>query len=396
MPRRHILILGFSCLAVVLLFGIYEVVTEKKMTPVNSGNNFITLLQSHDISGFPQAFAPRSFSFPADHGPHPEYRIEWWYYTGNLETETGHHFGYQLTFFRVSLTPQPVNRASQWGTNQTYMAHFALTDVEAQCFYAFERTSRGALGLAGALAQPVSVWVDNWFARELDGHISPPMQSAGLTFSDEWLYLSAAEDEVGLDLLLQRGKPIVLQGDKGLSQKSAEPGNASYYYSLTRVPTRGTIRVAGKTFQVQGLSWLDHEWSTSQLGTEQVGWNWFALQLSDGSEVMFYQLRKRDGSLDPFSRGIRIHADGSTHPVPLQAIQIQILADWRSPISGTRYPARWHMGIPSERLELTIKPYLANQELNLTMRYWEGAVQVSGVSDGQPVSGDGYVELTGF
>lgn len=333
--------------------------------------------------GFARALGPRVFAFPADHGPHPEYRTEWWYYTGNLDTAAGRHFGFQLTFFRTALRARPRAQPSAWGATQVYMAHFALTDVGGRRFHAVDRVSREALGLAGATASPFRVWVEDWTA-EGQGGAGPTMR------------LRAAQDEVAIDLVVESGKPAVLHGENGFSRKSAEPGNASYYYSLSRMTTRGTIRLGGERHAVTGLSWMDREWSTSALGHDQVGWDWFALQLGDGREVMVYQLRRRDGSVDPASRGTIVRADGGSRGLLPEAIEIEVRGHWASPRDGTRYPARWRLRIPSEGLDLEVTPHLADQELNLGVRYWEGAVRVGGVARGARVDGHGYVELTGY
>jgi predicted secreted hydrolase len=332
--------------------------------------------------GFARALHPRRFSFPDDHGPHPEYRTEWWYFTGNLDATGGRHFGYELTLFRFGLSRKPVPRASHWATNQVYMAHFAVTDVADGAFHAFERLTRGALGLAGAQAAPLRVWVEDWSVQG----------SGEQTFP---LHLKAAEHGVAIDLALTTAKVPVLQGDAGFSRKSAEPGNASYYYSMTRIPTHGSLQVGGATFQVSGLSWMDREWGTSALAADQVGWDWFALQLSDGRELMFYRLRRRDGSADPFSAGTLVAEDGSTAKLASAHVRIEVLDRWRSP-SGTRYPSHWRLSVPEKALDLDIVPYLADQELDLSVRYWEGAVKVRGIAAGKPVQGEGYVELTGY
>jgi predicted secreted hydrolase len=333
--------------------------------------------------GFARVTAPRPFVFPQDHGPHMQYATEWWYYTGNLDTDDGRHFGFQLTFFRFGLTPQAATRSSDWATTNIYMAHFALSDVAGQKFYAFERFSRGAAGLAGAEGQPFRVWLENWSAVGAGAQALP-------------MRLQAAQDDIAIDLTLAGGKPVVLQGDQGLSQKSAAVGNASYYYSLTRMPTRGTIRIAAASYAVSGLSWMDREWSTSALGAELVGWDWFALQLSDNREVMFYRLRHADGSSDAFSSGTLIAADGSTSRIARDDIQIEPLGTWQSPGDGARYPAGWRLRIPAAALDLRLTPYLADQELPLTTIYWEGAVKLDGSAAGTPVRGNGYVELTGY
>ncbi len=333
-------------------------------------------------AGFARAIAPRPFVFPQDHGPHQDFATEWWYYTGNLVTAEGRHFGFQLTFFRFGLAPKLPERPSDWGAANIYMAHFALSDVAGQKFYAFDRFSRGAAGLAGAQAEPFRVWLEDWSAEGVGGAL--PMR------------LRAAQGDAAIDLMLDGGKPVVLQGDRGLSQKSAEVGNASYYYSLTRMPSRGTIRVGGASFDVTGLSWMDREWSTSSLAQNLAGWDWFALQLSDGRELMYYQLRDKSGRADPLSSGTIVAADGATRRFARDDMQLEVLDTWPSPRSGGRYPARWRLRVPSAEIDLMITPYLADQELPLATIYWEGAAQIAGTAGGQPVSGNGYVELTGY
>lgn len=336
--------------------------------------------------GYAQATAPRDFDFPTDHGPHPEYRTEWWYYTGNLESADGRHFGFQLTFFRTAIAPEPPERDSAWGANQVYMAHFALTDVAAGRFHAFERFSREAQGLAGAQAEPFRVWLEDWSAAAEPGNDG-----------ESTTRLRALEGEVAIDLLVgDNGKPLTLQGDRGLSQKGPEPGNASYYYSATRLPVRGTVSIAGNAYAVTGLGWLDREWSTSALGEDLVGWDWFALQLDDGREVMLYRLRRADSGTDPFSGGIIVAADGTTEALGPTDFRLGETGQWRSPHSGITYPSGWQIGVPKGDLELTLTPYVADQELNVTVRYWEGAVRIEGTGGMRPVAGSGYVELTGY
>lgn len=340
-------------------------------------------LRGTSDEGYARAVAPRELRFPADHGPHPEFRTEWWYYTGNLETAAGRRFGFQLTFFRSALAPKMADRQSAWATRQAWLAHFTVSDLGGGRFRSFERWSRGAAGLAGVRAEPFRVWVKDWVAEGAGGQ-APPM------------HLAAAEGEVGIDLVLQPGKPPVLQGDHGLSRKGPEPGNASYYYSLPRMPAAGTVRLGGERFAVAGLAWMDREWSTSSLGRGQVGWDWFALQLSDGADVMLYRLRRRDGAADPASSGTLVPPEGETRPLASPDFQIEGSGEWRSPRSGARYPARWHVRIPSEELDLEIRPALADQELDVSFRYWEGAVEIEGSRRGRPIHGRGYVELTGY
>ena len=342
-------------------------------------------LSGTDYSDFARVLAPREFSFPEDHGPHSEYAIEWWYFTGNLDSDRGRHFGFELAFFRIALGPEPRDRGSDWATSQLYMSHFALTDVADDRFYSFERVSRQSLGLAGATFsenQTFRVWLETWSA-ELDGSATPTVR------------LRASEENITIDLTLESAKPLTLQGDGGYSQKGADLGNASYYYSITRMPTTGTLSIGRQSFKVAGTSWMDREWSTSALGDDQVGWDWFALQLTDGRDVMFYQLRLEDGGIDPHSGGMVIRADGSIFPLASDDVQIQVLDHWGSPRGGS-YPSGWWVSIPAAAVDLIVTPYIENQELNATVRYWEGAVQLSGTSHGRPISGSGYVEMTGY
>lgn len=340
-------------------------------------------LSGTDNAGYQRAYEPRPFHFPADHGPHPEFRNEWWYFTGNLADPSGRQFGYQLTIFRIALGPTPPVSDSAWRTQQIYMGHFALTDVAEQQHFHFERFSRGAMGLAGAQATPFRVWLEDW---TLEG-----MESAAFP-----LRLRARQEKIALDLTLTAAKPVVLQGDRGLSQKSAEPGNASYYYSYTRLPTQGVIQIGAQSFTATGTSWLDREWSTSALGPEQSGWDWFALQLDDGRDLMVYRLRRKDGGVDPFSKGTLVAADGQARSLSWDQVDLQPLGEWHSPATDDRYPARWRLRLPAENLDLIVTPKLADQEMRLTVNYWEGAVTVSGQSGDQKVSGQGYLEMTRY
>ncbi len=338
-----------------------------------------------DTTGFARAEGPRDLVFPADHGPHDDFQTEWWYYTGNLTGETGEHFGFQLTFFRRALLP-PAERSareSDWGTEQVYMAHFALTDVAGRTHHSFEKLARGSAGIAGAQAEPYRVWLEDWSVEGATGSGGP-------------VALTAAAEDVALQLTLLNRKPPALQGDRGYSRKGPEPGNASYYYSLTRIAAEGSVTVRGQTFAVTGLAWMDHEFSTSALGPEQVGWDWFSIQLDDQTELMVFQLRRADGSVDAFSSGTLIDVDGSTRTLGPQDFSITPAGEWRSPRSGGVYPAAWTVAVPSAGLRLEVTPLLADQEMDISYRYWEGAVRVEGVRGEQSVSGYGYVELTGY
>lgn len=357
--------------------------------------SLVETLGGADTVGYARAVEPRAFDFPADHGPHPDFRSEWWYFTGNLDGPEGARYGFQFTIFRGALAPPRSSDStapgvdSPWDTRQVYLGHFTLTDVEGRTFREFERYSRGAAGLAGAEADPFRVWLDDWEVRSVSGD-----PGAG---DPVWpLRLRARDTAVALDLELVPRKPLVLQGERGLSQKGSAPGNASYYYSYTRLQAAGTVGIEGRETPVLGTAWLDREWSTSALSDGQVGWDWFALQLSDGRDVMVYQLRRADGSPDPLSKGVVVDADGNARTVGLEAFEVEPIGSWASPIDGSVYPSGWRVRLPDEGLDLVVDPVLADQELDVSFRYWEGAVDVSGFADGAEVTGRGYVELTGY
>jgi predicted secreted hydrolase len=378
-----------------------------------------------DTSGFARALAPIEFEFPRDHGPHFDYQTEWWYYTGNLRAETGERFGYQLTFFRRGLTPGAPPENAGFLTNQIYFAHFGLTDVAGNGHAGVERFSRGAGGLAGAsgagaskacAGEPLSgslsplcgAGASKACAGEpLSGSLSPLCGDPYRAWLDDWrveslnaagshVRLVAQEAGRALDLTLRAVKPIVAHGDRGLSAKSDRPGNASYYLSFTRMQTEGTLTVRGQTFTVTGESWFDHEWSTSVLGPNAVGWDWFSLQLSDGRELMLYFLRLEDGGVEPVSGGTLVLPDGATQTLSVGEVTVRAAREWLSPVSGARYPLDWRVTIPTAQLDLRVEPWLDAQEMQLNFAYWEGAVKVTGSSGGVPVTGNGYVELTGY
>lgn len=346
-------------------------------------------------AGFARATAPPELVFPRDHGAHPEFRTEWWYVTGNLDSAAGRRFGVQLVFFRQALAPPAPDeppRAASLAAREVVLAHAAVTDVDGGRFFAEERLARAAAGLAAVTAdvgpeRPFAVACADWSAtaeRGGDGFLP--------------LALAAAGEQFAFALRLTAGKPVVLQGERGLSQKSDEPGNASCYYSMTRLPIAGRIVVGGQTHQVRGEAWLDREWSTSALGPEQVGWDWFSLQLDDGTEVMWYRLRRRDGSVDRWSRGCLVGQDGAV--VPLDGGMVEAVPDgeWRSADGAAAYPARWRLrsSAPEAPFDLDVEPMLPDQELRLLVRYWEGAVAVRGTRQGRPVRGRGYLEMTGY
>jgi predicted secreted hydrolase len=357
---------------------------EREAAAVTGRASLIPLLSAEAAEGYARALEPGAVTFPRDLGPHEKYQTEWWYYTGNLATPGGRPFGFQLTFFRRALTPgagEPGEGGSEWRTNQVYLAHFTVSDVEEEAFFVAERFSRGAAGLAGARAEPYRVWLENWSA-----------EAAGIGR----VRLFAATEEVTLDLILTETLPPVLHGDGGLSPKGDEPGNASYYYSIVQQATTGTVTVKGDSYAVSGLTWKDHEYSTSALDPEAVGWDWFSLQFDDGTALMFFQIRRQDGNPEPESSGTFIAADGTTAHLSREEWQLEVLDTWTSPTSGGQYPAGWRIVIPSLELEIEGRPLMANQELNVSSVYWEGAVSFAGSRAGQSIAGRGYVEMTGY
>lgn len=340
------------------------------------------VLSATSPEGFARADRPRAFAFPADHAPHPEFQSEWWYATGHLETEDGARFGYQVTLFRRALRPPgPRRTGSAWETGAVWMGHAALLEVERGRFHAVERFEREALGLAGASSDPLTLRVADWTLTGTGDDLFP-------------LRVQVGDAAFALDLELTPDKPLVLQGQAGWSRKGEEPGNSSYYYSATRMATRGTLRAGERELAVTGSSWLDREWSTSVLDEGQVGWDWFAVQLDDGRELMLYRLRQADGGVSPWSSGTLVARDGSARHLALDEASIEDLARWTSPETGTTYPARWRLSVPDEGLELEVVPYAADAELRLAIRYWEGPAEVRDGS-GRPV-GRAYVELVGY
>lgn len=338
-----------------------------------------------DLSGFQQASEPGSVTFPEAFGPHPEYHSEWWYYTGNVQTVEGRKFGYQLTFFRRALSPTEHNRQSALATNQVYMAHFALTDAMRSNFHTEERFQRGAGELAGARAAPYEVWLDDWSVEEVGEGVYKLQAN-----------IRSEHDPLFVDFTLVSMREPILHGERGLSRKSTTGGHASYYYSQTHLETYGDIRIGSQRFEVSGSSWKDHEYGTASLSSAAVGWDWFSLQLDDGTALMVFQIRRSDGSIEPASSGTLVTPSGEITHLSQDQIQIEVIRTWTSPHSGGTYPSGWHIRIPGAELELTVVPLIADQEWNASSVYWEGAVEATGQHAGRVVAGYGYVELTGY
>lgn len=378
----------------VAMAGLMALLTGCSIDPLAPQNETRATLdglrRDENTERFARAFEPRDFIFPQDHGPHDEFQTEWWYYTGNLTDASGRHFGYQFTLFRRALIPPDeqaavLARPSNLAFTQLYFAHFAVTDTGADEHVSFEKYSRSAAGLAGAQSPPFKVFIEDW-------SVETTQDDGGA----EAVRIRAQQDGYAIDLNLSMSKPIVLQGNLGLSQKSNVPGNASYYYSMTRMATRGKVATPRGDFDLQGESWLDREWSTSALDEETAGWDWFALQFDDNRELMFYQLRLKDGASADVSKGLLVDADGTGALLKRDDVQLTVLDRWTSPDSGAAYPVKWRVVIPKYDLDVEVAPRVNDQEMKLSQRYWEGAVTINGAANGKPIGGVGYLELTGY
>ncbi len=347
--------------------------------------------------GFAIASTPYAFAFPRDHGAHPAYKSEWWYFTGHLRAKDGRRFGYELTFFRAGLAPgvgAPRPGQSAWRGNQIYPAHFALTDEAGQRFFHVERFARAALGQGAAALDGLDVRADDWSVTgspQADPRFERMILRAGE---------GAGRERTAIDLVQVPLKVPAIHGHDGISRKAACRSCASHYYSYTRLKTSGTLTYGGRQLAVEGLSWMDHEFGSDELQPDQVGWDWFSIQLDDGREVMLYLLRRRDGSVTPESSGSVIARDGSVRYVPLDAFAAEATGTWTSPHTNGRYPSGWHVRVPGERIDLVLVPTLLDQELAGTnaggISYWEGAVDVRDATAPNRTLGAGYVELTGY
>lgn len=326
------------------------------------------------------------YEFPRDFGAHEDFSIEWWYYTGNLKSKTGRRFGYQLTFFRVGLGGLPGTRPSLslWNIGQIYFAHLTVSDIQENKFHYFERINRQGIKNAGAATGKLKVWNENWTLKGDDhGH-----------------HLKAFQRGTGMVLDLIPIKNMVVHGKQGVSRKGEAEGNASHYFSYTRMRTTGKIFINGQAHEVTGTSWMDHEFSSDQLNPGLVGWDWFSMKLDNQAEIMLYQLRKKGGGVDPYSSGTLVLPNEKALHLGVRDFTITPLGSWQSPRSMITYPARWLVTIPGIEGRLEVVPDIANQELrnlrSIGGSYWEGSVSIRGTLAGKPVRGEGYVELVGY
>ena len=323
------------------------------------------------------------YQFPRDHGSHDEFRTEWWYYTGHLRSESGRRFGFEVTFFRVGVATEPAE--TRWDLRNLSLAHFAITDVDGKKFRYYEKLNRSSPFTAAAAVGKLDVFNEGWrVTSQADG---------------SWR-LIARQSADAIDLTLRSRKPPAIHGEDGVSVKSEGAGNASHYYSMTRLEVSGTIAVDGKRERCSGQAWMDHEFGSSALRENQQGWDWFSIQLDNETELMLYQIRRNDGTPDSTSSGSLITDSGEVIHIRRDQMTIRPLGRWRSPRTGATYPMAWDVLVPSLKLSLTLTPLLENQELVTTgstqVTYWEGAVDASGSFGGVSTSGQGYVEMTGY
>jgi predicted secreted hydrolase len=332
-------------------------------------------------AAFVPALPGYDFQFPRDHGSHEEYRTEWWYYTGHLRTESGHRYGFEVTFFRVGVERRDPQGTNAWDLKNVAMAHFAISDIDGQKFRYFEKLNRQSPFTAGAATGMLDVFNEGWSARAI---------------SDGSWRVVASNGGDAIDLVMRARKPPAVHGENGVSVKAEGAGYASHYYSMTRLEVTGSINRQRCT----GLAWMDHEFGSSSLRENQQGWDWFSVQLDNDTELMLYQIRRRDGTPDVTSSGSLITSDGSVIHIRRDQMQIASTGRWKSKASGATYPMGWRITLPSFHVALVLKPLMVDQELvtkgSTGVTYWEGAVDVSGSFDNNSVSGSGYVEMTGY
>lgn len=343
------------------------------------------------VDDYAQVTGPCNLSFPADHGPHADYRTEWWYYTGNLTGADQRRYGFQLTFFRTRLKPPSARRdwpepASPWRSDQIYLAHAAVSDLSGRRHLQDERMTRPVLDLAGA-EHAQGAWkihLGTWQTR-----IAPDLHQLQADTKDFTLFLD-----------LVPGKPPVLHGAAGYSRKGQTAERASCYYSFTRLQAAGELTLDGTRHKVTGTAWMDHEFSTAPLQPGITGWDWFSLQLSDQTEIMIFLLRQPDGSLNPATSGTYVPPTGDPQHLREKDLQVTPTDFWTSPHSGARYPIGWRIVIDALHCDLTVTANLPDQEMrtprSTDVVYWEGSVRAQGSKEGQKVEGLGYVELTGY
>ena len=349
--------------------------------------------QKSSPSAFQLALPGYQFSFPRDHGAHPNFKTEWWYYTGHLQAEDGSEFGYELTFFRYALIDSVPAGRSRWAVRDVNFAHFAITDQTRQKYFFTDRMERANMGLAGTETGKENflprIWIDNWQLQfqGKDGNRQ-------YIEADGTAHNNGDQTRIKIQLSLSSQTPPIINGINGVSQKGPEVGQSSHYYAMPRLATNGTLTLGNQQYKVTGGSWLDREFSSKGLAENQVGWDWFSLHLDDGRNLMLYQLRQKDNSIDPHSAGTLSGENTQTTHLTQKDFQIKVLDWWTSPHTRARYPAKWKIDVPKYHLSLTIIPTVTDQEMRPRREsaiYWEGSCNVTGTTTGKA-----YVEMTGY
>lgn len=369
----------------IILFLIYGIQREA-ISPQGTNTISVSQAMSGSEGNYTKALEPREFTFPEDHVAHNDFKIDWWYFTGNLTDDDGNRYGFQFTIFRNALSSDTATKISSMATNQLYFAHFALTDISKGKFYYADKYSRGAANLAGTSDFPLKIHVEDWTISTNEEYLGDYLMPEFKIKAD------AGDFAIEFDVIPTKG--IVKHGVNGLSAKSKTPGNASYYYSYTRMNTSGKIKIGNKNHNINGNSWMDREWSTSALDSAQAGWDWFSLQLDNNHEIMYFMLRNRDGSFN-FGKGTMIYPDGTHEFMSPENIDLTITDYWTNS-DGIKYPSAWNMKSDLYDFDLKIETQLPDQELKLIIRYYEGSVKIDGWHEEREVKGYGYAEMTGY
>lgn len=336
------------------------------------------------LAQYRMALPGHRYEFPRDHFNHREFQTEWWYYTGNVKSVEGLRFGFELTFFRQAVDRDPAT-TGPWGLQDLYVAHLALSDLDRGKFFHAERTNRPGPGIAGADESAGRIWNGNW----------------KIQWRGEDQELAAIEERFQLHLILHSEKSPVINGENGVSQKADGAGRASHYISLTRLSASGEILLGDKKLAVSGSSWMDHEFFTHQLDAGQTGWDWLSLQLRDNTELMLFHIRRKDGSIDPYSAGTFVDGIGKSTHLRSADFRLQPSRElWTSPVTGARYPIHWRIAVPKLNLDLDVTTPLAAEELaskaSFVPNYWEGVIFLTGLRGQESLTGVGYLEMTGY
>lgn len=347
-----------------------------------SGSAFPAAAADNVQKVYKKALPGYVYHFPRDHYSHDEFKTEWWYYTGHLKAKDGRRFGFELTFFRNGANYEP-GQKGKLALGNFYLAHFAVTDEQDKNFVFYEKLNRKGVKFADAREDVYHVYNEGWSVTQLGDKFA----------------LKADGKDYAINLILNAVKPPVVHGKDGVSQKASCAGCASHYYSMPRLTCQGLIFVKDKPLEVSGQAWMDHEFGSNQLTGDQVGWDWYSIQLSGNRELMLYVMRRGDGTFEKQSSGTYIDASGKVTHLNLADFKIEKTATWTSPKTKGVYPMGWKVSVPSQKISLELKPIMQDQEL-LTKRstgvsYWEGAVDVYEGAANKP-QGEGYVELTGY